>query len=448
MHFSLVELLLHFFKFYSEWRPSEEVVAIHCPPDKTLSPSAAKALATAPKEQGYKIRPFNILASFIIQDPFEFDHNLCKALSKPNYTAFIHHLKIAAELLASNKSLLPLFDRKEYQKVEVRLYSKPKRLVFNTSELKQIFQGNPSFSALGEGLETLDMTDSFIHQSVSLVALKAITEYLQQSLGFSCSADNSNGDSQEESYHDDDDVNTDNSAGVKSEAVENTASSERMDVDRDGKGTAVEPEPPSTREKKQVTNREASVQGTNGGEASTRKRAHDTSDDEPHDETKRTKKGNSHSVKTLDILRQVQQECQSAKYVCTAVNDTWTHRRLKRRKLEQQKKEGEEEENMDTNELTESLPPLPALLSVRMLTESSKAPLVSIEIYQLPPLKMNKFNNWFTLINKELHGHSPSGKEQYSHSDKGQQGHSPSHKGQQGQSLSDKELHGHPIYLS
>lgn len=324
----------------------------------------------------------------------------------------------------------------------MRLYSKPKRLVFNTSDLKEIFQCNPSFSALGEGLETLDMTDSFIHQSVSLVALKAITEYLQQSLGFSCSPDNSIGEennSQEDSYHDDDDTDTDSTTGAKSEPVENShaaASSERMDVDRDGKGTVKEPEPPSTREKKEVANRETSVQGTGGGEASTRKRAHNTSDDEPHDETKRTKKGNSHSVKTLDILRQVLQECQSAKYVCTAVSDTWTHRRLKRRKLEQQKKEGEEEENMDTSELTESLPALPALLSVRMLTESTKAPLVSIKIYQLPPLKMNKFNNWFTLVNKELHVHSPSHKER----------HPPSHK--EPQLPSHKELHGHPIYLS
>jgi hypothetical protein len=445
--FSLVELLLHFFKFYSEWRSSEEVIAIHCPPDKTLSPSEAKALATAPQEQGYKVRPFHNFASFIIQDPFEFDHNLCKALSKPNFTAFIHHLKIAAELLATNKTLLPLFDRKEYQKVEVRLYSKPKRLVFYTSELKDLFCGSPTFSALGEGLETLDMKDSVVHQSVSLVTLKAITEYLQQSRGFSCSPDNSTGEEngiQEDSYHDEDNIDTDSSAGAKAEPVEGStasaASLELMDADGDVKGAEKEPGPPSTREKKDVTNGETSAKG--GGEASTRKRAHDTSDDEPHEEMKRTKKGNSHSIKTLDILRQVQQECQSAKYVCTAMSDTWTHRRQKRRKLEQQlqKKEGEAEEKMDTTELTESLPLLPALLSVRMSTDSSKAPLVSIKINQLPPLKMNKFNNWFTLVNKELHGHPPSHKELHGHppSSKELHGHPPSH----------QELHGHPIYLS
>ncbi len=455
--FALVELLLHFFKFYSEWKSSEEVIAIHCPPDKTLSPSQAKVLATAPQEHGYKVRPFHNFASFIIQDPFEFDHNLCKALSKPNFTAFIHHLKIAAELMATNKTLLPLFDRKEYQKVEVRLYSKPRRLVFYTPELKDLFRGNPTFSALGEGLETLDMKDSFVHQSVSLITLKAITEYLQQSLGFSCSPDNSIGEengSQEDSYHDEDGIDTDSSAGAKAEPVEGStasaASLELMDADSDVKGAVKEPgppkgavnepRPPSTWEKKDVTNGEISVQG--GGEASTRKRAHDTSDDEPHEEMKRTKKGNSHSIKTLDILRRIQQECQSAKYVCTAMSDTWTHRRQKRRKLEQQlqKKEGEDEEKMDTTELTESLPLLPALLSVRMSTDSSKAPLVSIKVNQLPPLKMNKFNNWFTLVNKELHGHPPSSKELHRHP--------PSNKELHGQPPSHQELHGHPIYLS
>lgn len=415
--FSLVELLVHFFKFYSEWKSSEEVVAIHCPPDKTLSPSAAKALATAPQGQGYKVRPFRDIASFIIQDPFEFDHNLCKALSKPNFTAFIHHLKIAAELLASNKNLLPLFDRKEYQKVEVRLYSKPRRLVFNTYDLKDLFRGNPTFSALGEGLEKLDMNDSVIHQSVSLVTLKAITEYLQHSLSFSCSPDNSTGeenDGQEDNYHDEDDIDADNGAGTKSEPSEITGvspSSECMDVDRDIKGAVKNPEHPLGSKNKEVANGETNVQS--GDEATRRKRAHNSSDDEQRDETKRTKKGNLQSVNTIDILRQVQGECQSTKYVCTAMSDTWTHRRQKRRKLEQQQqREGEEgggeEEKMDTSELTESLPSLPALLCMKIVTDSSKAPLVSIKIDQLPPLNMNKFNNWFTLVNKELHRYPPS----------------------------------------
>ena len=399
----LVELLLHFFKFYSEWKSSEEVVAIHCPLDKTLSPSDAKAMAIAPQDQGYKIRPFKDYVSFIIQDPFEFDHNLCKALSNPNFTAFVNHLKIAAELLAANNNLLPLFDRKEYQKVEVRLYSKPRQLVFNAHDLKDLFGANPTFSTLGEGIETLDLNDSLVHQSVSLVTLKAITEYLEHSLSFSCSPDNSSeeeNNSQEDSYLDENDLDTNDSAGAESESAENIAASaspERVDVDKDTKGAA--------RENKAVANGETSTQSV--GEASGRKRAHSCSDNEQQDKIKRTKKQTTHSAKTLDVLRQVQHKCQSAKYVCTAVSDTWTHRRQKRRKQEQQQQREGEEEKMDTSELTESLPSLPALLCMKIFIDRSKAPLVAIKINQLPPLNMNKFNNWFTLVNKELHRHTP-----------------------------------------
>ena len=290
-------------------------------------------------------------------------------------------------------------------------------------ELKDLFRGNPAFSALGESLEKLDMNDSFIHQSVSLVALKAITEYLQHSLSFTCSPDNSSGvenSSQEDDYHNDEDVDTNDSTEANSEALENTAvsansqpdvgkdtsipSSECMDIDKGIKrpsGAVKNPETSSTSKSKEDANGEISVQC--GGE--TRKRAHTNSDDEQHDETKRTKKGNSQSINMLDALRQLQQECPSAKYVCTAMSDTWTHRRQRRRKLEQQQGE---EEKMDTSELTESLPSLPALLCMKLFTDSSKAPLVVIKIDQLPPLNMNKFNNWFTLVNKELHRHAPA----------------------------------------
>ena len=426
-----VELLLHFFKFYSEWRASEEVVAIHCPRDKTLSPSEAKALATQPQTQGYKIRPFRDIAPLIVQDPFEFDHNLCKALSKPNFTAFIHHVKMAAELLTKQKNILPLFDRKEYQKVEVRLYAKPRRLVFNTHDLKQLFQGNSAFSALGEGLEELDMNDSFVHKSVSLVTLKAVINYLQHSLNINCSPNNlTEKDSSQET-----DLHTNDSAAAKSspDPPENTAASakcqpdvdkntsilstECMDIDKDIKQPTeaeANPEPSSTSKIKEVANGDRQRAGVKVvGEASSRKRGHSLSDEETEqsDETKRTKKGNSQTVNTLDILRQARRECQSAKYVCTAMSDTWTHRRQQQRKLEQQQqlRSGDQvEERMDTSELTESLPSLPALLCVKLFLDNSKAPLVAIKINQLPPLHVHKFNNWFALVNKELHRHPSS----------------------------------------
>ena len=94
-------------------RSSEEVVAVHCPLDRILSPSDAINLATAPLERGYKVNSFNI-PSLIIQDPFERDHNLCKALSKVNFVEFQRCIKIAAELLETKSNLLPLFDWREY----------------------------------------------------------------------------------------------------------------------------------------------------------------------------------------------------------------------------------------------------------------------------------------------------------------------------------------------
>ena len=113
--FHVVDLLLHFFKFYSEWKSSLEVVAIHCPLERTLSPSDAISLATAPQERSYgDLRPFKC-PSLIIQDPFELTHNLCKTLSKANFVEFQRRLRIAAELLETKNNLLPLFDRREYE---------------------------------------------------------------------------------------------------------------------------------------------------------------------------------------------------------------------------------------------------------------------------------------------------------------------------------------------
>ena len=120
--FFAVDLLLHFFKFYSELRSSEEIVAVHCPLDRTLSPSDAVNLATAPQERGYEVNSFNF-PSLIIQDPFEHDHNLCKALSKANFVEFQRCLKIAAELLETKSNLLPLFDWREYTKRPTRMHT-------------------------------------------------------------------------------------------------------------------------------------------------------------------------------------------------------------------------------------------------------------------------------------------------------------------------------------
>jgi hypothetical protein len=111
--FHAVDLLLHFFKFYSEWRSSEEVVAIHCPLDRTLSPGDAISLATAPRERGYDVHPFKA-PSIIIQDPFELTHNLCKTLSESNFVELQRRFRIAAEILETRNNLLPLFDWGEY----------------------------------------------------------------------------------------------------------------------------------------------------------------------------------------------------------------------------------------------------------------------------------------------------------------------------------------------
>ena len=51
------DLVLHFFKFYSEWRSSEEVVAIHCPLSRTLSPGDAINLATDPGNEATMFIP-------------------------------------------------------------------------------------------------------------------------------------------------------------------------------------------------------------------------------------------------------------------------------------------------------------------------------------------------------------------------------------------------------
>ena len=120
--FHAVDLALHFFKFYSEWRSLEEVVAIHCPLGRTLSPSDAVNLATAPRERGYNIHPFKS-PSIIVQDPFELTHNLCKTLSKKNFVELQRRLRVAAEMLETRNDLLPLFDWREYQDTHVHTHT-------------------------------------------------------------------------------------------------------------------------------------------------------------------------------------------------------------------------------------------------------------------------------------------------------------------------------------
>ena len=423
--FFSVELLLHFFKFYSDFKPSEEVVAIHCPPEKVLSPSEAKALASTPQAQGYKIRPFGNKAPFIIQDPFEFDHNVCKVLSPSHFSAFIYHIRTAAQLLASKSNILPLFDTKEYQTAGKQLYNQEEKLVLNKRDLKVVFKMNPAFSALRVDIENLDLKDSVIHESVSFVTLKAITDYLKDSFDFNCSPGSSTEDG---CANGEDDVDMDDSNTEKgSDMPENIATSanskltaeekaptplqEYVDGDKEGgynmSEHTVNQKPSLNSTSEEISNEEASGE-CKGEESLKRKRAHGSSDDD-EDETKRVKKGNSKSPETLDILRQLRQDCQSSKFMCTAMSDTWTHRRQRRRKLEQERRHRHERENegpeekMDTSELTNSLPSLPPLLRMTLFMDTTRAPLVVIKISQLPPLHVKKFKSWFAVINKDLH---------------------------------------------
>ena len=400
-----MELLLHFFKFYSEWS-GEEVVAIHYPPDKILSPTEAKSLAEHPVSLGYKVRPFREISPLIIQDPFEFDHNVCKSLSKANFTSFIRHLRIAAELLSSKNSILPLFDREEYQNAEVMLLTKPRRLTFNQGDLKELLWQSQTFSALAECVDKLDLKVATIHEALSKIALKAIVKYLEEKLDFNCSPSTNqptqqpaNADIQPTNDSATDPTKQPTSADVHStddSATEPTKQPTSAETGESSSFSSMLTPKTCVQEPTPLT-----VNSINSGDPCTRKRAHPSDViDEQTDEAKRTK-NEIQSVTTLDTLRRFQSECESESYNCTAMTNTWTRRRKKLRQQQQQQQQNRDVQ-MDTTDLTDSLPLVLPVLCVKLSIDYSELPTCTIVINQLPPLNINEFKNWYAIINKEL----------------------------------------------
>lgn len=384
---------MHFFSFYSQWN-GQQVVAIHCPPNKTLSPAEAKQLATDPQKLGYKVRPFKELSSLIIQDPFELDHNLCKSLSRAHYTVLLRYMKLAATILREKNSVMALFVEREYEDAETKLFSETRKLIFSPDELTTLLQRDQTLAKVAECVGQLDLHNIAIHQSVSRLALKAVSFYLTNKLKFKCTPCSTT-EQQAMEQQCGDAIGPSNSEPDLMMSKEDSSSNLQSSVSTD-KELVEEREDHGS----QV---DANGQSERAAEVLHRKRAHSSDDDGEDDElvsdeTKRARKRRD-SVTPLDVLHQTQPEQLSEAYHCLAMSDTWTHRRQKQR---QQRKAADEK--METSELTDALPCLPPLLSLKLSLDTSQIPHVAVSVDQLPPAPINisNFKNLFALINKEL----------------------------------------------
>ena len=339
-----MELLLHFFQFYSEhFDFSNHVIAIHNPSTKPLTILEATELAkTRMMEQPSKLKEFKV-SPVCIQDPFELSHNVTKSYviaslvllqNMLKCAMYITHQQLQSEVSCHDGNLMALFHKHEYLNVSSALNSQEsvfaaKIITFTTTNVASLLRRVDSLKPLASRLRELDLGNPEIVQKLTLVVMKALIAILEQYLSFVC------------------------------QPIRGATSSE---VSIGSFATELSIPPPTVNSDHPVADRE------------TRKRQREEQQTEPCDESpplEDPKKVKLASTSTaLDLLYSAMSGMAPV-YMCTTHANTWIHRRLT---LRQQQRE-----HYRLNKLTQNrkeVLPSPQVIPSENTTTSYPSPQV------------------------------------------------------------------------
>lgn len=341
-------------------------MAIHCPSDKHLSPVEARQL--------YDVtctRSLQSSSPLIVQDPFELSHNICKSVGKAHFSDLIRKMtqamhQLTLELSSSRGQLLTLFTQAE---PAFPATIKPRYISIDVELLARVLLKVDDFKALAPLLCQLDMTDTHVAQSLCRVVSYVLVSLLTQEFKFQCDL-----------------------------------------VPADLNSTLPNPQSMDTELNTDLESEDNGLQVATGSTqtvARKRQRASlDLDTDGPTDTldegTKRSKVNEAGSS-PLDVLEQVL-KCvpEATSHMCTATENTWCGRRVKRR-------------NKETMESVDMLSALPAtcLLQVSVSVVCASDPRVceanaqdtSCLVVIIQPTQDSMKTNcdlWFALFKKFL----------------------------------------------
>ena len=200
------ELLLHFFRFYSEHIDfSFHVVTIHTLVGQPVlvADAVREAEANLTESVPHKVRTFKI-SSMCVQDPFELSHNVTKSLSPETFATLLEEMnrafRIMSGLVASgvtasgqssfqSGSFLCLFDPHTHALFPRAALKQPKLthcMFLPLGKVASLLEKVPTVSPLVEHIGRLNTSSQHVASMVGVVVLSAIIQLLEHDLGFEC----------------------------------------------------------------------------------------------------------------------------------------------------------------------------------------------------------------------------------------------------------------------
>ena len=194
---TVAELLLHFFRFYSEeFDFGTHVVAVHylAPARLTKEEVAHAAAGTA---AGSTSKAKLKITQLCVQDPFELSHNVTKSL--PKVAFFQDVLCVSRDILqeqlqlesttTGSGDLLALFDQTRYQSITSKSSKAPKMLrylMFTPLRVADLLQRVETLRPLGERFAELDLRNEQVRMKLAAVVVKVLLSILEEELKFVC----------------------------------------------------------------------------------------------------------------------------------------------------------------------------------------------------------------------------------------------------------------------
>ena len=190
---SAAELLLHFFQFYSEeFDFGAHVVAVYHPAPARLTREEVSHTAAGSTSKA-RLK----MTQLCVQDPFELSHNVTKSL--PKVAFFQDMLCVSRDILqeqlqlestaTGSGNLLALFDQTRYQSIASKGYKDPKMsryLMFTTHRVAGLLQRVETLRPLGERLAELDLKNKKVGKKLADVVVKVLLSILEEELKFVC----------------------------------------------------------------------------------------------------------------------------------------------------------------------------------------------------------------------------------------------------------------------
>lgn len=407
------------------------MVAIHCPPDKTLTVNEATELSNQAQSgsKNEKVGKFAVSVPLCVQDPFELSHNLLKSLSKLSFAKLTANMKSAATVLAQQieskeGSLLEIFNTEHYKNAAVRVVSAKsllKTLFFSKDDIAGLLGQIEELKELANRLDELDLSNKATLHSLCLVVLRALATRLETEMKFVISPVQT-----DEAMEEDDDLEETKKDMEEDNDLEETKKdteeemvqevSQTIEQPAVTKDVSMEEKAPDTHRKRQRS--EAEEEEEDSLEANTSQGAEDkVVEEEIKDDVKRCK--TESKVAALDLLQQLTSSGGAESYLCTAFENTWMSKRRNKRHPHHQQQQATRPPLLDA---------LPALNTPVIHLQLSLKPLESCNIESkektckllcavgLNPLEVQSrslYGNWFSVFKRMVMvSHSPDKQQQ------------------------------------